>query len=177
MKNPLKSKSGPQGVLLGVHGTSGSPKWSPRTPKSHPEMAKWRSQAFQNHIFLMFSNACHTNHQMHVDRGPAAEGVALKIRRTPCRGAAGRDGIATEKKLQEGFRWHHPLPQAPPVHLTRTPRKSSKSRSSKKTLTSSKMHSFLNLGRHPKSSKASKNAIPELPRTPSENSVEIYRFF
>ena len=45
---------------------------------------------------LMFSNACHTNHQMHVDRGPAAEGVALKIRRTPRRGAAGRDGITTE---------------------------------------------------------------------------------
>ena len=33
---------------------------------------------------------------MHVDGGPAAEGVALKIRRTPRRGAAGRDGIATE---------------------------------------------------------------------------------
>ena len=46
--------------------------------------------------FLMFSNACHTSHQMHVDRGPAAEGVALKIRRTPRRGAAGRDGITTE---------------------------------------------------------------------------------
>ena len=53
----------------------------PQDTKITPKMAKWRSQAFQNHIFLMFSNACHTNHQMHVDRGPAAEGVALKINR------------------------------------------------------------------------------------------------
>ena len=37
-----------------------------------------------------------TSHQLHVDRGPAVEGVALKIRRTPRSGAAGRDGIATE---------------------------------------------------------------------------------
>ena len=37
-------------------------------------------------FLLMFSNACHTSHQMHVDRGPAAEGVALKIRRTPLGG-------------------------------------------------------------------------------------------
>ena len=64
---------------MGVHGTSGSPKWSSRTPESHPKMSKLMSQASQNRIFLMFSNACHTNHQMHVDRGPAAEGVALKI--------------------------------------------------------------------------------------------------
>ena len=39
------------------------------------------------------------------------------------------------------------------------------------------MASFLSPGGHPKSSKAFKNVIPELPRTPSENSVEICRFF
>ena len=91
---------------MGVHGTSGSPKCFPRTPKSHPKMSKWRSQASQNHMFPMFSNACHTKHQMHVDRGPAAEGVALKIRRTPRRGAAGRDGIATKFPSKLGFRGH-----------------------------------------------------------------------
>ena len=56
---------------------------APQDTKITPRMSKWRSQASQNRIFRMFSNACHTNHQMHVDRGPAAEGVALKIRRTP----------------------------------------------------------------------------------------------
>jgi len=39
------------------------------------------------------------------------------------------------------------------------------------------MISFLNPGVHPKSSKARQNGVPELPRTPSENSVEIHRFF
>ena len=65
----------------------------------------------------MFSNACHTNHQMHVDRGPAAEGVALKIRRTPRRGAAGRDGIATEVLADTRIPGAHPLPPAPHRNL------------------------------------------------------------
>ena len=60
----------------------------------------------------MFSNACHPSHQIHVDRGPAAEGVALKIRRTPRRGAAGHDGIATEYTL-----FRRPLPGASPGEL------------------------------------------------------------
>ena len=39
------------------------------------------------------------------------------------------------------------------------------------------MDSFLIPGGHPKSLKSCKNVIPELTRTPSENSVEIHRFF
>ena len=62
-----------------------------------------------------------TNHQLPVDRGPAAEGVALKIRRTPRRGAAGRDGIATEFPSKLGFRGHtllcRPLHGASPGEL------------------------------------------------------------
>ena len=34
-------------------------------------------------VFLCLLIASPTSHQLHVDRGPAAEGVALKIRRTP----------------------------------------------------------------------------------------------
>ena len=99
----------------------------------------------------MFSNACHTKHQMHVDRGPAAEGVALKIRRTPRRGAAGRDGIATEFLQKLGIRGAHPLPPAPPGRLGRRARKASQNRTAKKALASSKMGSFLHPGGHPKS--------------------------
>ena len=71
----------------------------------------------------MFSNACHTNHQMHVDRGPAAEGVALKIRRTPRRGAEG-DGIATEVLAERRIQGAHPLPPSLPAGLARRARKS-----------------------------------------------------
>ena len=151
--NQIKCKSCPQSVLLGVHETSGSPKWSPRTPKSHPKMSKWKSQASQNRIFLMFSKACHTNHQMHVDRGPAAEGVALKIRRTPRRGAAGRDGIATEFLAETRIQGAHPLPPASPGRLSFSLRKSAKNRTAKKPLASSKIISFLHPGGHPKSLK------------------------
>ena len=68
----------------------------PQDTKITPRNVKMELPAVPNSCFFMLSNAFHTSHQMHVDRGPAAEGVALKIRRTPRRGAAGRDGIATE---------------------------------------------------------------------------------
>ena len=47
-------------------------------------------------------------------KGGRRQGRSLKIRRTPRRGAAGRDGIATEKKLIGGFRGSPPLPPAGP---------------------------------------------------------------
>ena len=40
IKNVLKSKSGAQGVLLGVSGASGSTKWCPGTPKITPRDVK-----------------------------------------------------------------------------------------------------------------------------------------
>ena len=68
----------------------------PQDTKITPQNVKIELPGVPKSCFFAFSNACHTSHQMHVDRGPAAEGVALKIWRTPRRGAAGRDGIATE---------------------------------------------------------------------------------
>ena len=53
-----------------------------------------------------------TSHQLRVDRGPAAEGAALNIRRTPRRGAAGRDGIATEVSADTENSGSKPLPPA-----------------------------------------------------------------
>ena len=71
-------------------------KMAPQDTNIAPQNVKMEFPGVPKSCFFMFSNAFHTSHQMHVDRGPAAEGVALKIRRTPRRGAAGRDGIATE---------------------------------------------------------------------------------
>ncbi len=92
--------------------TPGSPKASqneaqslPRTPKTqtfpHPGIPLPTLQ-------VLPVIAAPTSHQLPVHRGPAAEGVALKIRRTPRRGAAGRDGIATEFPSKLGFRGHTP---------------------------------------------------------------------
>ena len=67
----------------------------PQGTKITPQNVKIELPGVPKSCFFTFSNACHTNHQMHVDRGPAAEGVALKIRRTP-RKEGRRDGIATE---------------------------------------------------------------------------------
>ena len=147
---------------MGVHGTSGSPKWFPRTPKSHPKISKWRSQASQNHISPMFSNACHTNHQMHVDRGPAAEGVALKIRRTPRRGAAGRDGITTEVLAETRIQGAHPLPPAP------TPKTSKSSKISDRNKNARELQNGLLLGprRAPKIAKSVRKRRSGAPLNP-----------
>ena len=55
----------------------------PQDTKITPQNVKIELPGVPKSCFFIFSNACHTSHQMHVDRGPAAEGVALKIRRTP----------------------------------------------------------------------------------------------
>ena len=86
-------------------------------------------------------------------QGGRRQGRSLKIRRTPRRGAAGRDGIATEKKPIGGFRGSPRLP-APHRDLIRRARKSLNSRTLKKASTSCKIASFLDPGGHPKSAKA-----------------------
>ena len=79
--NQIKCKSCPQSVLVGVHETSGSPKWSPRTPKSHPGIQNAGPNASQKQTssFVMFSHAFLTSHRTHFDRGLVAVGVAPKI--------------------------------------------------------------------------------------------------
>ena len=117
-----------------------------------------------------------TSHQLPIHRGPAAEGVALKIRRTPCRRAAGRDGITTERKLQTGFRGltlcRRPLPGSSTGELVNC-RKIGHQRSAR-----SRQNCFLLEPQ--RALKTVKNVnktafILKLPRTPSENSVEIHR--
>ena len=110
-------------------------------------------------------------------QGGRRQGRSLKIRRTPRRGAAGRDGIATEKKLQEGFRWAPTLPPSLGLIAHSETQKIIEIPERKKSVVSFTMASFLNPGGHPKSSKAFKNAVPELPRTPSKNKLEIHRLF
>ena len=65
-------------------------------------------------------------------QGGRRQGRSLKIRRTPRRGAAGRDGIATEFLQKLGIRGAHPLPPAPTRRLTRRAGKSLKIRNAKK---------------------------------------------
>ena len=120
--------------------------------------------------------AAPTSHQLPVHRGPAAEGVALKIRRTPRRGAAGRDGIATEFSSKLGFRGSPPLPPAPGSKRTGDSENRRNSRAQKKRSRAPKL-SLLGARRASKIVKNVKKVIPELPRIPSENSVEISRFF
>ena len=84
----------------------------PMITKMMPQVPKIQPEDLQN------DNLRYTKTLISVANQPAApciqggrrQGRSLKIRRTPRRGAAGRDGIATEKKHQEGFRLAPPLP-------------------------------------------------------------------
>ena len=98
----------------------------PMITKIVPQVSKIMREGLQNDSFRYKNQPFQqpTSQQLPASKGAGGRGEALKFGAPLAGGAAGRDGIATEKKLQEGFRWAPPLPPAPPVHLGFSARKS-----------------------------------------------------
>jgi len=103
-------------------------KMMPQVPKIHPE-------GLQN------DNLRYKKTSISVVNQPAApciqggrrQGRSLKIRRTPRRGAAGRDGIATEVLAETRIQRAPPLPPTPSAASPWRARKASKFRTAQKT--------------------------------------------
>ena len=91
----------------------------PTASPEHLKLKLFQIQASHPGAMSTPNFASPTSHQLPVDRGPAAEGVALKIRRTPRRGAAGREWITTEVLANTENSGSKPLPPAPGVKVTK----------------------------------------------------------
>ena len=89
----------------------------PMITKMVPQVTKIQPEGLQN------DNLEYKKTTISVANQPAApciqrgrrQGRSLKIRRTPRRGAAGRDGIATEVLAERRIQGAHPLPPAPRI--------------------------------------------------------------